>query len=197
MANAIAILPARFWLQVDQDGPVPEYRPELGPCWLWPEDKLDAAGYGERFQINGERDYPHRWSYRNLVGPIPDELEIDHLCRVRHCVHPDHLEVVTHGINQERMAAARTHCKWGHPLSGENLRIDPKTGGRVCRACNKQRQRDFHARRLKEGVTPAPDARCKYGHPYEVDSKGRWFCRECGRKRAREWKQRQRRSEGG
>jgi len=187
-------LPARFWKKVDQNGPIPEHRPDLGPCWLW-KGLVDEAGYANRTSVYGNRDAPHRFVYRAFVGPIPDGLELDHLCRVRRCVRYSHLEPVTHAENQERMAQARTHCVWGHLLSGDNLTISGDR--RVCRACNTRRQRELHAKRLAVGAKPPPDARCKYGHPYDVDAQGRWFCRECGRKRAREWKARQKRQEQG
>lgn len=183
----------RFWKGVNKAGPVPKYYPELGPCWLWPDSSLDANGYANRTTVNGVKDSPHRLAYRALVGPIPDGLEIDHLCCVRSCVNPAHLEAVPHHLNMERaQGPLKTECKWGHPLSGDNLYIVPSTGDRRCRACNKQQQRDFHAGRRAIGALPPAEARCKYGHPYDVDSKGRWFCRECGRTRAREWKRRKR-----
>jgi hypothetical protein len=202
MADRIA-LPASFWERVDMDGPVPRKRPSLGPCWLW-TGPLTKDGYGERIEINGEREYPHRFAYRGLVGPIPDELEPDHVCHSsdpayclaqgacvhRHCMNaPDHMELVTHAENMFR--ARRLTCPKGHPYDGGNLYIDPR-GRRLCRACNTERQRDFHAKRFAAGALPPPDARCKYGHPYEVDKQGRWFCRECHRARQREWKRRKR-----
>lgn len=73
-------------------------------CWLWTAS-LDGNGYG-RFH-DGERDTKaHRSGYEMLVGPVPDGLELDHLCRVRACVRPDHLEPVTHAENVRRAAAA-------------------------------------------------------------------------------------------
>jgi hypothetical protein len=202
MAHAIA-LPASFWERVDIDGPLPRKRPSLGPCWLW-TGKLDDAGYGQRVSIGNERDYPHRWAYRGMVGMIPDELEIDHVCHSsdltcddgpaclhRRCVNFDHMELVTHAENMRRWAL-RSMCRKGHPLAGDNLYRNPKTGARICRACNTERQRAFHAKRLAVAAQPPPDARCKYGHPYDVDKQGRWYCKECGRKRAREFMRRKR-----
>ncbi len=187
-------LPAQFWKSVDKNGPIPKHYPELGPCWLW-TGLLDRNGYANRTSIGTDKDYPHRFAYRAFVGPIPQGLEIDHLCCVRHCVNPRHLEAVTHPLNMERAQQLRTHCAWGHPLSGDNLSIIG--GRRVCKACNTRRQRGLHAQRLAADAKPPEDARCKYGHPYEVDKQGRWFCRECGRKRAREWKARQKRRAQG
>lgn len=88
----------------------------------------------------------HRVAYEELVGPIPSGLTIDHLCRVRHCVNPEHMEPVTIGVNVRRrqlsaearrgMAhnATRTHCPQGHPYDEANTYLDRK-GKRYCRAC--------------------------------------------------------------
>lgn len=82
----------RFWSHVDADG----------DCWLWTASRKDN-GYGQIF-IGGQNVLAHRYAYESLVGPIPDDKEIDHLCRVRHCVNPDHLEPVTHKVNFDRGA---------------------------------------------------------------------------------------------
>lgn len=87
-------------------GPVPPHAPELGSCWLW-KGALNHDGYGT-FEV---QDLPtasaHRWSYRHHVGPLIDDLELDHLCRVRRCVNAWHLEQVTHLVNLERANALR------------------------------------------------------------------------------------------
>jgi hypothetical protein len=76
-----------------------------------------------------------------LVGPIPEGMEIDHLCRNRGCVNPEHLEPVTRQENIRRSQsisvanAAKTHCPYGHLLSGANLYLRPNRGGRACREC--------------------------------------------------------------
>lgn len=81
----------------------------------------------------------HRWLWEQEHGPIPDGMEIDHLCRNRACVRASHMELVTHLENVRRgesgqRQARRTHCPQGHPYSGDNLRIR-SDGGRLCRAC--------------------------------------------------------------
>lgn len=189
-------LPDRFWKKVNKNGPVPRHHPDLGPCWLW-IGRCDQNGYANRTTIDNDKDSPHRFAYRAFIGPIPPQLELDHLCCVRNCVNPYHLEAVTHALNQKRMGELQTHCKWGHPLSGSNLYINPKTEQRHCKTCNRERQRKFHATRRAAGAAPPEDARCKRGHPYDVDASGRWFCRECGRTRAREWKRCQKAREQG
>ena len=106
-------------------------------CWLW-RGYIDPKGYG-RFYWNKREGRAHRFSYETFIGPIPDGLTIDHLCRVRHCVWPDHLEAVSSRINILRGAgisarnARKTHCKRGHPLSGGNLYVN--SGSRFCREC--------------------------------------------------------------
>lgn len=97
---------ARFWSYVDQDGPVPEYAPELGPCWVW-QSCLSPDGYAVMTIQGDQSNYVSRWSYQLHGGTIPEGYEIDHLCRVRHCVNPDHLEPVTHAENLRRAREAQ------------------------------------------------------------------------------------------
>lgn len=118
-------------------------------CWIWPGTKT-PDGYGligiERIRTN---KLTHRVVYEALVGTIPVGLVIDHLCRNRACVNPDHMEPVT---NQENIARGRnaqrekTHCAQGHPYSGDNLRILPN-GRRQCRTCNRQNMAAYRARK--------------------------------------------------
>ena len=115
------------------------YSPEPNSgCWLW-HGSGDELGYG-RFW-DGKRDVQaHRWAYEHFVGPIPDGLVIDHLCRVPACVNPDHLEPVTQRVNLLRglaptaINARKTYCSRGHALVGKNL-IRRKGGQRGCRTC--------------------------------------------------------------
>lgn len=128
------------WLErVDQNGPIPDYRPDLGPCWIYPA--VDHWGYA-KFKI-GKRDYKvHRLSYERFVGPIPKGLVIDHLCRIHACCNPKHLEAVTHRENDLRgfgasgVNARKTHCIRGHEFTPENTYVNA-SGGRTCRTCLK------------------------------------------------------------
>lgn len=133
----------RFWSKVDKNGPVPAHRSDLGPCWTW-TPKTDRAGYG-LFSIGPRKVLAHRWAYQSERGPIPVGLTLDHLCRVRCCVNPGHLEPVTHLENVQRAHRGQTHCKRaGHPLTGNNLRFE--RGHRVCVACARESHRVAQAR---------------------------------------------------
>lgn len=110
-------------------------------CWQWTA-KLMSHGYAE-ISWNGQRWTAHRVSYLLHKGDIPEGCEIDHLCGNRACVNPDHLEAVPHRVNSARgnLKRRKTHCKNGHPLSGENLLITAQ--GRWCRACNNRRSKEW------------------------------------------------------
>lgn len=129
----------RFWSHVNRDGPIPDYAPHLGPCWLWTAG-CTAKGYG-RFNIGKRiRKMAHVVGYELVVGPMPEGLEPDHLCRVHACVRFSHIEPVTRHVNQLRgygvlgINMRKTDCIRGHPLSGANLYVE-RSGGRHCRTC--------------------------------------------------------------
>ncbi len=96
----------RFWRFIDKNGPVPAYAPRLGSCWLW-TGAIMHGGYGQIRLRPGTRTMnTHRFAYELLVGPIPDGLHLDHLCRVPRCCNPLHLEPVTQAENSRRGARA-------------------------------------------------------------------------------------------
>ena len=116
-------------------------------CWLW-TGALNQAGYGWVGVGGGSRDIDraHRVTYKHYKGPIPEGLEIDHLCRVRSCCNPEHLEAVTRRVNCQRgdcgkatgaKHSAKTHCKWGHEFTEANTYWHGNN--RQCRACKKRR----------------------------------------------------------
>jgi len=132
----------KFWSRVDQSG---------GPdaCHLWTGGK-SVIGYGDVFwPAEGRRVGAHRIAYTLSVGPIPDGLELDHLCRNPSCVNALHLEPVTHAENVRRGGAAITHCKYGHEYTPENTIVETtRTGScRKCRTCRQIRDRKRGARR--------------------------------------------------
>ena len=110
-------------------------------CWVWQRGS-DRHGYG-RMKVGGKEMLAHRVSYEAFVGPIPEGMTIDHLCKVTLSVNPSHLEPVSNKENILRsdgitaLAARKTHCKAGHLLGGENLYFFK--GHRHCRACNAAR----------------------------------------------------------
>ena len=120
-------------------------------CWLW-FGTTTPTGYGQ-IGVRGKTRYAHRVMYEAHRGPIPDGLEIDHRCRVRHCVNPEHLELVTHRENQRRGAVARnayvTFCPSGHEYDEANTYHLPD-GRRNCRACRRAREAARYWRRRNE-----------------------------------------------
>lgn len=120
-------------------------------CWIW-RGSVKSNGYG-RFMINGKYQNAHKVSYIIFNGKIINGLIIDHKCRNRLCVNPDHLRQVTYKINaiennssKAAINSKKEKCNRGHLLIGTNLRIR-KNGGRICILCveirNKQRNRRF------------------------------------------------------
>jgi hypothetical protein len=121
----------RFWGKADTSA---------GPdaCWLWRASR-ERGGYG-MFHLDGKKRLAHRVAYELAIGPVPEGLVLDHLCRTRDCVNPKHLEPVTFRENVLRGAgitaqcARKSHCLRGHPLSGPNLYLH-SDGRRECRSC--------------------------------------------------------------
>lgn len=135
----------RFWAKVAL--------PDADGCMRWLAAK-QPNGYGS-FGAGGNRGVrAHRFAYTLAFGPIPDGLEIDHLCKVRDCAAPEHLEAVTRAVNVARSSvsetqrarhAARTHCKRGHEFTPENT-IAVRTG-RACRTCQRASEKAYRQRR--------------------------------------------------
>ena len=141
---------ALFWKHVEQ----------TETCWIWRGDT--SGNYGKFFESKSNKRFlAHRVSYEIHIGPIPDGLTIDHLCRNTLCVRPDHLETVTmrenllRGNSWSGRNARKTHCPRGHLYDEANTYRD-KTGGRTCRICSRvlQRERKRLARGLSHGNDP-------------------------------------------
>lgn len=116
-------------------------------CWMW-LGATQAGGYGRFMDADGKPVLAHRWSYEHHVGPIPDGLTIDHLCRNTSCVRPDHLEPVTRSLNSWRASTNKdkTHCKRGHELTPANVYSPPsRPQVRDCRTCRRNKRQDVAA----------------------------------------------------
>lgn len=132
-------LEQRFWSKVNK----------TESCWLW-NAKIEYGGYGI-FWFNKKNVKAHRFSYEFIKGKIPIGLTIDHLCRIRHCVNPNHLEPVSLKENvfrSENFVAKnvkKTHCDRGHAFTPENTILSIRSGNRkrTCRTCkvNKSKER--------------------------------------------------------
>lgn len=116
-------------------------------CWEWTSAHDGQGGYG-RFWMDGTSRPAHRVAYELAVGPIPDGMQLDHLCRNRRCVNPSHLEPVTARENRRRAVAAMTpvsECPQGHPYDLTNTYVTPQ-GRRDCRACRRARNLTYYHR---------------------------------------------------
>lgn len=115
-------------------------------CWNW-HGPLTPQGYGRLWGRPA-----HRLSYEAWIGPIGYGLDVDHLCRNRKCVNPEHLEPVTRKVNlsrgvgikqQKEKALSKTHCSKGHEFTEKNIYIRPSDGARQCRKCRSKASRQY------------------------------------------------------
>lgn len=138
-------LTERFWSKVEK----------TDTCWLW-RGCVGGNGYGQFSVTHRKNVGAHRFAYELLVGPIPEGLSLDHLCRVIICVNSSHLEAVPIRINilrGETLAAAnakKTHCAQGHPFDETNTYLNRNKSGRAqrtCRACGRLWCKAWYARK--------------------------------------------------
>lgn len=132
-----------FWKHVDRSG-------GDNACWPW-TSWMNSKGYG-KFKLCGWHSSAHRIAYAVTHGEIPEGYDIDHICNNRACCNPSHLQAISHRENvlrSENTIAGRqsrqTHCKRGHPLSGDNLLMEGNK--RFCRECKRLARPDELARR--------------------------------------------------
>lgn len=164
-------VPGRLWAQVTK----------TDTCWLWTGHLSKPGGYGRlRDNRPGKSGsiVAHRAAYELLVGPVPDGLVLDHLCRVRTCVNPAHLEPVTdrenvaRGVGISVVNAAKTHCPKDHEYTPENTVLANRGAARRCRTCVRETaQRDRDARKA---------GGCTCGRP-PVSAERMHFCPMHGR----------------
>jgi predicted Zn-ribbon and HTH transcriptional regulator len=153
----------RFWEKVEK----------TDTCWLWTA-ALEPGGYGVFWYDNGEGHYAHRFSYQTFVGPLTPGMVLDHLCRVRRCVRPLHLEQVTYQVNRDRTLPVweyRPTCPAGHVYDEVDSR-----GSRRCSLCRKQKKREWYARNA-EKINSAAKARRDAKTYFEPRT-----CARCGEK---------------
>lgn len=121
-------------------------------CWIW-LGRIDGDGYGCCLLVGLNTRQAHRAAYQLFVGPIPEGMDIDHTCRIRHCVNPSHLRPLDLNLNRQQTSwALRTHCVNGHEFTPENTRIAINQGRRAkrvrhCRACVRANTARYRAKR--------------------------------------------------
>ena len=173
-------------------------------CWVW-MGRLNG-GYGH-MEVEQKGRYVHRIMYEYHRGPVPDGLELDHLCRVRPCCNPWHLEAVTHQVNVGRGLAgqnmtSKTHCPEGHEYTPENTYLTPGAGARGCNRCRIAKALQWakdRAERISSGESIHAQrhrkTHCPKGHPYDQTNSyfhlktGLRGCRTCRTAHAVAWNQ--------
>lgn len=124
-----------------------------GPCHIF-SGAIDGMGYGS-VGLKGDKTITvHRYVWITENGPVPNGLELDHMCRVKSCCNLKHLRAVTHRINSiencdgpSAINARKTHCKYGHQFTPENTYLT-KEKTRKCKTCVKRQSRQLHERRM-------------------------------------------------
>jgi hypothetical protein len=137
-----------FWERVDKNGPIPEHRPDLGPCWVWLGARGSHDNYGRFYNRHGKNVLAHRFAYAVSVCGILPVVTLDHICRNTLCVNYNHLRPMASGDNAKignapNFVSVRTNrCYKGHPLDDENTYTAPD-GERQCRQCRRAARNRF------------------------------------------------------
>ncbi len=138
-------------------------------CWHWTKRVSGQNGYAH-FKVDGRDRLAHRWAYEHFRGPIPGGRQIDHLCRNRDCVNPEHMEIVTPLVNTQRGFSPSTItkrlgvCRRGHPMTDDNL-CPSSYGRKICRTChdtNLEFTKDKRAAYLRDWHARHPDKASEY-----------------------------------
>ena len=180
----------RFFSFVNRMGPVARNNPELGRCWLWGGGT--TRGYGI-FWAGGKSNRAHVWSYKMFVGPVPDDMPLDHFaCDRTNCVNYQHVRPATHQVNVLRsgglgaLNAQKTRCPKNHEYDEANTRIN-STGSRVCLTCTREKDREVKRAQREEisgRIRLEPGAgQCGNGHEVTPENTFAFLrlpsCREC------------------
>lgn len=150
----------RFWPKVDKDGPIPMVRPDLGQCWEWLGAKFEN-GYGAFRFFRGGTGRAHRYAYMLLVGDIPGDLVVDHLCERVTCVNPHHFQIVTdvqnvmRGVSPHAVNARRKLCIRGHEL----VPVHNNPRRRKCVQCAKMHSALHYERKKRAREARVGDAK--------------------------------------
>lgn len=165
LAEAKRRVMERFWAKVDQSG----------DCWIWNGSRT-TKGYGT-FWAERATWYAHRFAYEALIGPIPDGLVIDHLCRNPACVNASHLEAVTTAENTRRglMGFELTgQCRAGHDVTAEGAVLVDQRGNRRCARCSEASDSRYNAKQSAERAAASgrtwPRTHCPQGHAYNAEN---------------------------
>ena len=156
--------------------------PGWGGCLIF-TGGVNAEGYGQISIGRSGKVRAHRFAYEIFIGDIPSGLVLDHLCRVRRCCNPWHLEPVTdrenilRGVSPSALAARKTHCPQGHPYYDANTHVSPD-GRRHCRACRRARDADREPRRVAK-LRAARAERPALGHCDRRKYRAGGRCAEC------------------
>jgi hypothetical protein len=141
--ESVQQLQDRFWPKVDQ----------TDSCWVW-QGSYTNQGYGT-IRTNRKANLAHRLAYIWCVGPIPDGLTIDHLCRNRGCVRPDHLEPVTAAENVQRGAKSRWSPKCPHGHLRSDHEVTSRSGKKRCKTCERERSQTNRRTKVSQRTSPS------------------------------------------